>query len=234
ISTQQPPVTTPNVPCDDDSTWSLYNEYCYKIFSQTGEETWWDSHLKCRQDGGELVSIHSLEENYWLLTQISDLKDSDLWIGGRTQMGSGYTWVDGSPFDFDNWAKGQPDNYQAYVTAALGMVGASVWIGLRNTNGFHWVDQTAVTYTNWAPGEPSGHPGQDVCVEVYATNGQWNDDFCDALRGYVCKKKQESVDPITLQACSSPYQNYVNYSGACFRAEPTPTTWQDSEAACVQ
>ncbi|XP_069956023.1 macrophage mannose receptor 1 isoform X2 [Cherax quadricarinatus] len=330
ISTQQPPVTTPNVPCDDDSTWSLYNEYCYKIFSQTGEETWWDSHLKCRQDGGELVSIHSLEENYWLLTQISDLKDSDLWIGGRTQMGSGYTWVDGSPFDFDNWAKGQPDNYQgaedcvsisagqqgfwsdkncgqqmsrvckrpygatltpaittilpqgtcssgwiqdgahclkffpekktfeearascqqlgedsdlaslhspddqAYVTAALGMVGASVWIGLRNTNGFHWVDQTAVTYTNWAPGEPSGHPGLDVCVEVYATNGQWNDDFCDALRGYVCKKKQESVDPITLQACSSPYQNYVNYSGACFRAEPTPTTWQDSEAACVQ
>ncbi|XP_064101719.1 macrophage mannose receptor 1-like [Macrobrachium nipponense] len=42
------------------------------------------------------------------MTRISD---DALWIGGRAKFDSGYEWIDGSPFDFDNWALGEPNNY---------------------------------------------------------------------------------------------------------------------------
>lgn len=33
-----------------------------------------------------------------------------MWIGGRALLGTGYEWLDGQPFTYDNWAKGEPNN----------------------------------------------------------------------------------------------------------------------------
>ncbi|XP_042223061.1 macrophage mannose receptor 1-like isoform X2 [Homarus americanus] len=112
ITTIAPPTVTPDVMCDD-STWYLYDNHCYKFISASDEEpqTWWESHRRCRDEGADLASIHSFEENYWIESKIFELSDNILWVGGRANVDSGYDWVDGSPFDFDNWAKGEPNNF---------------------------------------------------------------------------------------------------------------------------
>ncbi|XP_071527696.1 macrophage mannose receptor 1-like isoform X2 [Panulirus ornatus] len=330
LTTLHPLTMTPSVACDDDPLWILYDKYCYKLTSEADGEplTWWDSHLQCRKEGGELASIHTYEENYWLESQIFRISDTSLWIGGRALMDSGFTWVDETPFDFDNWDKGEPNSMydaedcvalyshrqgywndqncgyqqghvckrphgatlppqpttelpngtcpsgwihagsnclrfypekktfeearmlckdlegqadlasfhspedQAYLTAAVGQLGTDLWLGMHNTDGFHWVDQSAVTYTNWAVGEPNRQE-QMSCVRAYAVNGQWDDTICDQKNGYVCKKQQEGPDTGALQPCEPPLQNYLNYSGVCYRTYSTPKTWHDAEETCV-
>lgn len=72
LTTLPPSTMTPSVACDDDPTWILYDDHCYKLTSEAEEEpqTWWGAHLRCRQEGGELASIHSYGENYWLESQV--------------------------------------------------------------------------------------------------------------------------------------------------------------------
>lgn len=333
LTTQAPPTQTPDVPCDDDPSWLLFNDYCYKFISEADEapQTWWSSHRLCRNEGGELASIHTFEENYWIVSKIYNKTDQTLWIGGRSKLDSSYEWLDGSVFDFINWAEGEPNNFldqedcigmytrasgywndqncahtegrickrphhatlppaqstvapeghcpsgwlhvgskcfkffterltfddartacqaqgpgvdmisvhssseQAHLSAALGQMQVNTWLGMRNERGFHWVDQSAVTYTNWAPGEPNGHYYGEECVEAYSNDGRWNDVPCSNLNGYVCMMKQDpnvgthSPPP----TCAPPLDNYLNYSGSCYKLVSTPTSWQDAEDACV-
>lgn len=340
LTTQAPPTQTPDVPCDDDPSWLLFNDYCYKFISEADEapQTWWSSHRLCRNEGGELASIHTFEENYWIVSKIYNKTDQTLWIGGRSKLDSSYEWLDGSVFDFINWAEGEPNNFldqedcigmytrasgywndqncahtegrickrphhatlppaqstvapeghcpsgwlhvgskcfkffterltfddartacqaqgpgvdmisvhssseQAHLSAALGQMQVNTWLGMRNERGFHWVDQSAVTYTNWAPGEPNGHyygswgPGED-CVEMLTHNraGQWNDANCLIRHAFIC---QRNMDPNVgthspPPTCAPPLDNYLNYSGSCYKLVSTPTSWQDAEDACV-
>ncbi|XP_042869527.1 macrophage mannose receptor 1-like isoform X1 [Penaeus japonicus] len=340
VTTQAPPTQTPDVPCDDDSSWLLFNDHCYKFISEADEtpQTWWTSHRRCRDEGGELASIHSYEENYWIMSKIYNKSDQTLWIGGRAKLDSGYEWLDGSVFDFVNWAQGEPNNFldqedcismytrttgywndqncahnegrickrphhatlppaqttavpeghcqsgwlhvgskcfkffserlsfdnarnacqalgsdvdmisvhsaieQAHLTTALGQTQVNTWLGMRNERGFHWVDQTAITYTNWAPGEPNGHyygpwGSNEDCVEMLTHNsaGQWNDANCQIRHAYIC---QRNMDPSIgthspPPTCAPPLDNYLNYSGSCYKIVSTPTSWQDAEDACV-
>lgn len=78
-----PPTPYPDAHCldvhnstEDNSTWHMYSGFCYKFVGNDhtkGEKTlgWWDSHVKCRNEGGELASIHSLAENYWIMSKVS-------------------------------------------------------------------------------------------------------------------------------------------------------------------
>ncbi|KAJ7984039.1 hypothetical protein DPEC_G00367500 [Dallia pectoralis] len=58
---------------------------------------------------GHLASVHSPEEFQYLqaLTQAVRLP---LWIGGSARAGQ-WSWVDGSKFNYKNWAKGKPENF---------------------------------------------------------------------------------------------------------------------------
>lgn len=40
-------------------------------------------------------------------------------------------------------------------------------------------------------------------------------------------------DHHTLDNCPSPYNNYLAYDGACYRAVNTPQTWQVREATTL-
>jgi hypothetical protein len=55
-------------------------------------------------------------------------------------------------------------------------VGASIWIGITDTNiegDFQWLTNEPVIYTNWNGAEPNNSGGEDY-TEMY-TNGRWND-----------------------------------------------------------
>ena len=73
------------------------------------------------------------------------------------------------------------------------------WIGLSDTQTegiFLWTSGQVPVYTNWSPGEPNDDKfhvstGED-CVEIRTTannvDGLWNDNPCERLKSYVCKK----------------------------------------------
>ncbi|KAL4230751.1 hypothetical protein ACF0H5_011126 [Mactra antiquata] len=74
----------------------------------------------------------------------------------------------------------------------------SFWTSLHKSlnTGFQWIDRTPVQYTNWRPGEPStrGWGGNlENCVEVFLSDGKWNDEDCNSKRLYICEK-QQTVD----------------------------------------
>ncbi|XP_045124558.1 macrophage mannose receptor 1-like [Portunus trituberculatus] len=112
MTTVTAPPKPPMDPCPNNPDWYKYENHCYKFVSVTDEpaQTWWKSHKLCRDEGGELVSILSHEENYWIESMIYNKDGMAMWTGGRALMGTGYEWLDGEPFIYDNWASGEPNN----------------------------------------------------------------------------------------------------------------------------
>ena len=43
------------------------------------------------------------------------------------------------------------------------------------------------SYTNWAQNEPNDLLGKENCVEILATNGQWNDNPCSDRLSFMCE-----------------------------------------------
>ena len=65
----------------------------------------------CTQMGGELTSIHSIEENNFLHNELSFRQIGDAWIGfNKLKTIDGHEWSDKSPVDFTNWAAGEPND----------------------------------------------------------------------------------------------------------------------------
>lgn len=112
LTTATVPTKPPIHKCSDDDTWYLYNGHCYKFISTVDEpgQTWYGAHKLCREDGGELASILTEDENYWIESMIYEQAGLVMWTGGRAKLGTGYEWLDGEPFVYDNWALGEPNN----------------------------------------------------------------------------------------------------------------------------
>uniref|UniRef100_A0AC34FPZ3 C-type lectin domain-containing protein n=1 Tax=Panagrolaimus sp. ES5 TaxID=591445 RepID=A0AC34FPZ3_9BILA len=79
----------------------------------------------CTKIGGHLVSIHDSFTNV-LLTQAENIFHqstmSDIWIGLTNMMSSSsgnWSWTDGTPFNFEDWAKGEPQNISGNNCAGL-------------------------------------------------------------------------------------------------------------------
>ncbi|KAK6014664.1 lectin C-type domain protein [Ostertagia ostertagi] len=74
--------------------------------------------MQCNADGGHLVSIHSAEENDFVQSLTSTIEVAKnwqdfVWIGLRQEnwpVSTVWTWTDGTPFDYSNWAPRQPDD----------------------------------------------------------------------------------------------------------------------------
>jgi hypothetical protein len=52
------------------------------------------------------------------------------------------------------------------------------WIGLNDVEvegQFVWVSGEPVVFTNWDPGEPNNNPAPENYVEMFGSNGHWND-----------------------------------------------------------
>ena len=55
----------------------------------------------CKKEGGDLASIHSLEENDFIASFIGEHL---MWIAGSiTEMDGDFSWTDGSDWDFEYW-----------------------------------------------------------------------------------------------------------------------------------
>ncbi|XP_064101211.1 macrophage mannose receptor 1-like [Macrobrachium nipponense] len=114
LTTLPPPTFAPPPKCTDGKgDWYLFKDHCYKFVSQADEDpqSWHKSVGLCRADGSHLSSIVDLDENFFIESMLNQLSDDSIWVGGRALEDSGFQWVDGSPFDYDNWAPGEPNSY---------------------------------------------------------------------------------------------------------------------------
>ena len=89
------------VSCEND--WSAFNQSCYKLVSDYKDVE--VCREDCKKDGGDLASIHSMEENDFI---VSFLNINPIWIAGSiTEKDGQFRWIDGSKWDFENWDKGR-------------------------------------------------------------------------------------------------------------------------------
>ena len=98
------------IDCPFPGTKSSSNAHCYQLFEDA--TTWPLAEANCEAWGGQsglghLVSIGDATEQGFVSTFIAQ----DTWIGGGDMVVEGtFTWVDGTPFSFTNWAPGKPDD----------------------------------------------------------------------------------------------------------------------------
>ncbi|CEF64193.2 CUB domain and C-type lectin domain and C-type lectin-like domain and C-type lectin fold domain-containing protein [Strongyloides ratti] len=83
------------------------NNNCYKIVNDP--DTFDNAAINCKNDGGNLISIHSLTENVEVLNFLqAKTNKNSAWIGLQ-YIDSNSVWLDGSSFDFNNYKKDFPN-----------------------------------------------------------------------------------------------------------------------------
>ncbi|XP_076014518.1 uncharacterized protein LOC143007034 [Genypterus blacodes] len=88
---------------------------------------------------------------------------------------------------------------QAFLHAITQQIptGISLWMGGHDSiteGGWEWMDGKPFRYINWSPGNPDNYDGED-CLSILINGGQWNDDKCEAKRGYICKRRGNTPTP---------------------------------------
>ena len=74
FTTAPMPTRPPSIPCHpEDTTWikkTYEDEWCYAFMSKDQGLTWRKARDNCTGMGGELVSIHSVEENNFIQSEV--------------------------------------------------------------------------------------------------------------------------------------------------------------------
>ncbi|XP_033951501.2 uncharacterized protein [Pseudochaenichthys georgianus] len=119
----------PGPRCDLANGWRPYGSNCYKLKAET-RKSWSEARGDCVQEGGDLVSIVSAEEEEYV-TGTLDPSWADLWVGLSTlkctkiscQVEAGnsqYAWSDALPVGYTNWGDDQPSgDLQAGLCSAI-------------------------------------------------------------------------------------------------------------------
>ncbi|XP_017355626.1 low affinity immunoglobulin epsilon Fc receptor [Cebus imitator] len=86
--------------------WVSFQQKCY--YFGKGTKQWVHARYACEDMEGQLVSIHSHEEQDFLIKHASH---TGSWIGLRNlDLKGEFIWMDGTPVDYSNWAPEEPTN----------------------------------------------------------------------------------------------------------------------------
>ncbi|XP_008296580.1 macrophage mannose receptor 1 [Stegastes partitus] len=89
--------------------------------------TWHQARKSCQQQGADLLSIVELHEQSFISGLTNHLGTS-LWIGlNSLDFESGWSWSNGNPFRYLNWAPGHPSSEPGLSCATLNAAKASKW-----------------------------------------------------------------------------------------------------------
>uniref|UniRef100_A0AAX7UAC3 Mannose receptor, C type 1b n=1 Tax=Astatotilapia calliptera TaxID=8154 RepID=A0AAX7UAC3_ASTCA len=87
--------------------WIHYNGHCFH--RNQAQKTWSEAQVACHQDGGDLVSIHSVEDQSFIISQLGYTSTDQLWIGMNDRKTEGlFDWSDHSTVTFTSWEFGKP------------------------------------------------------------------------------------------------------------------------------
>ncbi|XP_030005898.1 macrophage mannose receptor 1 [Sphaeramia orbicularis] len=88
---------------------------------------------------------------------------------------------------------------QAFIQGLIQQspTGISLWMGGHDSvteGGWEWTDGSPFRYIRWNAGNPDNYNGED-CLSILINSGFWNDDNCNAKRGYICKRRGNTPEP---------------------------------------
>uniref|UniRef100_A0A7N6A7T8 Macrophage mannose receptor 1 n=1 Tax=Anabas testudineus TaxID=64144 RepID=A0A7N6A7T8_ANATE len=132
------PPTTATLSCASGWTPAAKRNVCYKLYKRQGDlkKTWHEANEFCKAIGGNLMSIHSMQD----LNNAPFRASDGAWIGfnflGTSQ---GFVWTDGSANDFENWGYGEPNNYNDNEHCAE----------VQFYYSRHWNDRHCESYNDW-------------------------------------------------------------------------------------
>ena len=89
---------------------------------------------------------------------------------------------------------------------------------------WQWVTGEPFEYSNWNEREPNndsgGSPGGECFLEIYTSNGKWNDFYYNGLkRGFICEIETENYEPIKSITYNGHIYELYNYSISYGEAE---------------
>ncbi|CAL8398736.1 unnamed protein product [Arctogadus glacialis] len=120
------------------SHWVPYAGNCYNL--QRGKKMWKDALSACHKDGADLASVHNIEEQSFLISQMGYSSTDQLWIGlndQRSQMF--FEWSDRSQVAFTRWQSDEPshaNNLQEDCVLIRGKEGKWADQGCGKENGY--------------------------------------------------------------------------------------------------
>ncbi|KAJ8030095.1 Macrophage mannose receptor 1 [Holothuria leucospilota] len=101
------PAVTTQAPGNCPKGWFVWGNKCYQFFPELGN--WDEARNVCRSNDGDLASIRNRDEQLFLTTLLDDVSYG-VWIGLNDVSAEGhFTWADGSPVTFTNWAHLEPN-----------------------------------------------------------------------------------------------------------------------------
>ena len=85
-------------------TWYAHNGQCYGVI--TSSKSWTSAKYNCRNLGGDLAKVNSLEDQ----TRLIRIRTGGFWIGGTDEASEGtWKWADGSSMTYTGWGGSNPD-----------------------------------------------------------------------------------------------------------------------------
>uniref|UniRef100_A0A667Y143 Mannose receptor C-type 1 n=1 Tax=Myripristis murdjan TaxID=586833 RepID=A0A667Y143_9TELE len=91
------------------SHWVPYAGHCYYL--ERTKKMWRDALAACHKEGGDLASIHNIEEQSFIISQSGYLATDELWIGLNDQRNQMlFEWADRTHVTFTRWQTGEPSH----------------------------------------------------------------------------------------------------------------------------
>uniref|UniRef100_A0A8C5T8B6 C-type lectin domain-containing protein n=1 Tax=Malurus cyaneus samueli TaxID=2593467 RepID=A0A8C5T8B6_9PASS len=107
------------ISCTDG--WWPYAGHCYSIHRDP--KTWEDALSSCKEQGGDLASVHNIAEHSFLVSQLGYKPTDELWLGLNDLKAQFYfEWSDGTPVTFTMWQRGHP-TYRSHLDDCTAMKG---------------------------------------------------------------------------------------------------------------
>ncbi|KAK3852250.1 hypothetical protein Pcinc_041157 [Petrolisthes cinctipes] len=107
--------TTTNTTTSTSNRRGMPSPWCYWLPFEPYERevaTYWEAESICRHNGLHLTSVHSAEENNFVLSLLWHGRETTGWLGLRVGVGGrevgreeGVRWLDGTPITFINWPR---------------------------------------------------------------------------------------------------------------------------------
>ncbi len=87
--------------------WSSYQNKCIKLFEEY--EIFSVAKNFCESLNATMISIHSSQENDFVLNLVQKQSHVIVWIGGKRNSANNFEWINKNAFNYTNWFSGQPD-----------------------------------------------------------------------------------------------------------------------------
>lgn len=88
-------------------TWAG-NGHTYEVIN--AQLTWLDAQTAAQEQGGYMATVTSAAENSFVAKLTK--RNVRTWLGAYQPDGVTWTWVNGEPFTYTNWAPGEPNNLE--------------------------------------------------------------------------------------------------------------------------